>query len=253
MYDRVDEFDFKKSLVAFIDVMGFKERFKNNRNECIKIIELFSEHNGGHLQNIEDGEVKTRASSMSFSDNMIVSIPVPSTNPEHNNDLHIPIMTFLNALSFFSFEALRKGFYIRGAIAYGEMYFSSRSAAGEPLMEAVLHEKKANYPRIVLAPTAISFFEKIQKFHYYGWGPDEIGQEYSLSGDKIDKTKFFDWLSFYKRRKCEGVESETQQVIAEARWRIGDDIATTSTNDPKLLSQLEWLQRYLNTEDALLA
>jgi hypothetical protein len=115
------QFPLKKSFVAFLDLLGFSKRFPNEKDSCIELISFFTEHNGIYSDKSNAGERETRVSALAFSDNIAISIPAEINPESHTDDLYIPLISFLHAISFFSYKALEKGFYVRGALAYGEI------------------------------------------------------------------------------------------------------------------------------------
>ncbi|MFI4957387.1 MAG: hypothetical protein ACHQAX_09305 [Gammaproteobacteria bacterium] len=242
---------FQDSLVAFLDILGFSDRFKKDRQACVNIIESFSGHNGRCYDQVAGEVRKARVSSTSFSDNIAISIPTKADNNEHSDDLYRPIVTFLMSLSFYAVEGLKRGFYLRGAIAYGEVYHSSLAIVGDPFIEAVEHEKIAYYPRIILSPSALRMIVEIpKKNHYYGWALDEIKRKHFFIHDAIDNTVYFDWLSFYHALLVQSGDNESLQTMKDAISiaieHICDEIS--SAKSLKVLSQLNWLMNYLDKQ-----
>ena len=98
-----------KSLVAYLDILGFSKRFQYENDSCIKLITEFAKYNGTFFIAPNGTTRQMRASSLCFSDSIGVSIPV-NINPElHTDEYYLPIISFLHALSFLSFTALQEG------------------------------------------------------------------------------------------------------------------------------------------------
>ena len=120
------KFPFKKSFVAFIDILGFSERFLKDPELCLDLLSEFAKHNGEHSDINDSQQRQIRPNSLCFSDNIGISIPA-ELNLESElmpNEFYSPLITILHSISFFAYYALSKGMLIRGAIAYGDMHQS---------------------------------------------------------------------------------------------------------------------------------
>lgn len=242
------KYPLKKSFVAFLDILGFSERFPKEKDSCIELISTFAKHNGTYFDNKSTDKRKTRVSALAFSDNIAISIPVEINSNSHADEFYVPLMSFLHAISFFSYEALKKGFFIRGAIAYGETHHTSSVIAGESYIEAVKQEKIAHYPRIILAPSATTSMEQLYQQHFYGWSHDKIRNNLYVLNDNIDNTTYFDWLNFLKNypenNLEENIQHEINNVINTARINLNNNIS--STQKIEILKKLNWMENYLN-------
>jgi hypothetical protein len=237
------KYPLKKSWTAFCDILGFSNKFSIEKDSCIELLSKFSEHNGEYLNSENGSERQMRVASLCFSDNVAISIPVECTSTNCSDDIHGPLFTFFHAISFFSYLALSQGFYVRGAIAVGEIYQTATVIAGEPLIEAVNFEKVATYPRIILAPTALNEMEKIYACHFYGKSKEAINQEFSLRTDPIDQKIYFDWLDFYINNKKDDV-CEVKRIIDSEREKLKSDDDDKQT-DPDIHKKLDWMKKYL--------
>jgi hypothetical protein len=243
-----DKTKFQQSFVAYLDILGFTKRFPNERDSCIELISFFSEYNGQYFIQKDDGQRQVRPSAISLSDSICISIPVKIEKALESDDIYMPIMAFLSAISFFSFHALSKGFYIRGAISYGDMYHTDTVIAGDPYIEAVEHEKVAYYPRIILTPTAIDAIKRIPKeHHFYGWKLNSIISALYFSRDIIDNTEFFDWFSFFRRYQAGTLAQsggpDLEKIRNNALEKLNQDIETTK--DINILQRLYWMKKYI--------
>ncbi len=246
-----EKFPLKKSFVAFLDILGFSQRFPYEKDSCIELISIFTEHNGTYFDRKIDNERQIRVSALSFSDNIALSIPVEINPACHTDEFYMPLISFLHAISFFSYEAMAKGYFIRGAIAYGETYHTASVVAGEPFIEAVKYEKIANFPRIVFSPSALSAMEKLYQQHFYGWDPEKIRTELHLSKDSKDNTAYFDWINFYKNKPDCNLQQtkklEISNIIINAKKKLETDILATTENE--ILKKLNWMKNYIDNAD----
>lgn len=240
------KFPLKKSFVAFLDILNFSKRFAIEKDSCIELISFFAEHNGIHFDTVSSNKREIRVSALAFSDNIAISIPVELDSKLHTNEWYEPLMSFLHAISFFSFKTLEKGFYIRGAIAYGDIYHTTSVIAGEPFIEAAKNEKSANYPRIILAPSAIETMEWLYKQHFYGWSTDKIRDKLKILPDNTDNQIYFDWLHFYKNfpesNLSNNKQLEINSIINATKINLEKELSSTD----EVYQKLNWMKNYLN-------
>ena len=237
------KFPLKKSFVGFLDILGFSERYPSEQKSCIKLISSFAEYNGEHFDNVHSYKREVRAATLSFSDNIAISIPVETDENSHTDEFHAPLFTFLHTISFFSYKALEKGFYIRGAIAYGEIYHNQSVIAGIPFIEAAKYEKIANYPRVILTPSALKIMQQLYQLHCYGWSSDKIRNNLGIVKDSVDDTTYFDWLNFFKNNSTEVKKLEIKNTIKTATTALSN--AISSENKIEILKKLDWMKNYL--------
>ncbi len=175
--------EFKQSLVAFIDILGFTERFPTEKDICMELLAELVHYNGEHFQHTDAQSIKIRPTSTAISDSIIISIPVQLTNFEHTDHAYLPLESFLNGIAFFAYQSLKKGYFFRGAISYGEICHKGHLIAGEAYIDAVKNEKKAHYPRIILTNDAQCEIEKFVEKCAYGW---QKKSKYEKSYESVD-------------------------------------------------------------------
>lgn len=240
----------KPSFVAFIDILGFKNRFIEDKESCIELLSEFSKYNGSFFDTTNaTGKRRIRPATLCFSDNIGITASIDNSENTHSDNFANPLIALLNAISFFAQIALEKGFYIRGAIAYGEMFHQGNVIAGKPFMEAIDHEKKANYPRIILTPSTIA---AIKTHHMYGWG-DKTYKNLCLEHDKSDNALQFNWINFCKRYSESFTEEEIQSREMEAKNLLGKAITRLEKeiqkeSDIAIQQKLYWLKQFLHTQ-----
>ncbi|CZO93788.1 hypothetical protein SCO11_09325 [Legionella pneumophila serogroup 1] len=240
------EFELKKSFVGFIDILGFSNLFPRNTQMCLKLLSEFTSHSGEHFDKLLDaGERQTRAAAVCFSDNIVTSIPT-ITNHDKPDLFYRPLITFLHALSFFSYRALLNGMYMRGAIAFGDMYQTESVVAGEPLIEAARYEKLAQYPRIILTPSFKQELDLFIKGSPYGWSQKDIYANCHFEQDEVDGTHYFNWLGFHKSNPISNRSNTKQSEIiqteimceASLRKKIEEE------KDLAILQKLYWMKHF---------
>lgn len=234
----------KKSFVAFIDVLGFSERFSKEKDLCIELLSELASYNGEYFDINDSQKQQIRATTFACSDSIVISIP--SEFPvNHSDDYCRPLYAFLYAISFFAHKALQNNFLIRGAIAYGDVLHNNLIIAGEPFIETVKHEKIANYPRIILAPSAIDEIKTWQNEHFYGWiNPRE---KFHFTLDNIDNCLYFDWIGFLMHPPFEQSPSN-KNFRAETIRTINNFIKEQISKEKNLsiLQKFNWMKKYLD-------
>ena len=147
-------------MVAFIDVMGSKEISKNSQRKIDLLNLLLSFHaqqTEGKFTRIETEnghQFKASASISTFSDNMVISIPL-CNNLNHGLEWDTALSLMQSIIAGFFNSALSANFLVRGAIEVGELYHSGNMVFGEALTNAYLNESKAVYPRVVLTDNCL--------------------------------------------------------------------------------------------------
>lgn len=138
---------YEKRFVAFIDILGFTEKVNESRsdasieeqlNRCMKFIEeirqIKTEAFGIDTKN-DEIQIST------FSDSIVISYP-----EKHPGGLFDILMTISNLSCSLAFE----GFFVRGGLAYGDLYHNNRICYGPAFLSAYELEQIAVYPRVIL-------------------------------------------------------------------------------------------------------
>lgn len=246
----MQEINFKKRIVAFIDILGFKEVVRKNKellSEVLKLLYQIKEKNGPFTGTITPKEVGSfnigvEPDISSYSDNIIISYPLDDQDlhPE-GTDYGFILFCLLNNLAeyinYFHIEALKIGLSFRGAIAVGDLYLDLEQniIIGEPLIEAIEDESKlANYPRIVCSKSLLEYDKKIHK-----------NSRTSLS---TKFTRDFDGLYFIDYMKAAFVYfvgMEQFFALIEIRKQIELSIIANKSN-LTVLSKWYWLAHHFN-------
>ena len=170
----------EKSICCFIDILGYKDIICNSSDEeNEKNIEklrgmysYFENLNNGHIDEYRNYKVRT------FSDNIYIEVQL-------KEDRIFPlgvcnegnIANILRELSHFqNMMFVEWGFFVRGAIVYGEVYSDNNIIYGKGIIEAVEGEKKAKFPRIIISEELKKIIDENRK-SYGGktyWGDDTL-------------------------------------------------------------------------------
>lgn len=156
--------------VAFLDVLGFKQKLIAFEIEAIESgqdadFDVEEDSTTSFYSAKAEDFIKTFTSAVSlldeskfryylFSDNICITSIAKTTS----NDL----MELLTVIATLFYEFAIKGFFLRGGIDYGKFIDLDSIAIGVPLANAYeIENKKAVYPRILLSN------EFIKQFEYY--------------------------------------------------------------------------------------
>jgi hypothetical protein len=163
------------SVVAFIDILGFKEIVKANeksKNDDI-IYELqlaleqaykksitITSHWLDNLGKLDNDLFKIKLKHKQFSDNIYVSFDFK----DDNSDYEVAVYLIIIISAIYQKIMLTKGFYVRGGIALGTAYFDENMIFSNALIKAYdIESKIAKYPRIVIDDEVIKQFNKVSK------------------------------------------------------------------------------------------
>lgn len=164
-----------KSVVAFIDILGFKEIVKSNeKSKDNKVIyELQNAFEQAYKKSIiltqgwldgmnelDKDIISTNIKHRQFSDNIYFSYDFKDDNSDF--ELAVYIVTIMAA--YYQRIMLEKGFYVRGGISVGTVYFDDYMIFSNALIKAYdIETKIAKYPRIVIDDNVLKQLNKIAK------------------------------------------------------------------------------------------
>lgn len=135
------EIRYRHSLVAFIDILGFKQLVNNQREELRKI-----RNNLTFLRKVAGvttNSVSENDYAKMFSDNITLSLPVQKG----------ALYSFLKQVVYLQGELANRGVFLRGAVVVGEHFEDEKVLFGPALVEAVeLERSVALWPRVVVHP-----------------------------------------------------------------------------------------------------
>lgn len=149
----------RRSVVAFIDILGYMDLVKSANSEKDSQALLGRLHNA--LQSARETVDPNRSEDTmpklgdkdssafrAFTDNIVIGAPI-------RDDGEIELDGVFDSLSYFQVCMAIEGFFVRGAIAIGDLYMDDIAVFGAGLIEAYEGESTlARDPRIVLAPSA---------------------------------------------------------------------------------------------------
>lgn len=165
------DLSYKTGIVAFIDILGFKEIVKKSERsprllntiyqslEFLKKRELPDKWNlqlieieeDAQKRNIIDFNIAERTYSSAFSDSIVISVIVD------DNNINESLSTLLANLAFVGSKFIMDGILIRGGITIGKIIHNEKGIVfGQGLIDAYyLESRAARYPRIILSDKLI--------------------------------------------------------------------------------------------------
>lgn len=168
-----------------------------------------------------------------FTDNVVVGIPIFQ---EGEGDLG----TALEIAGLYQYTLAQHGFFIRGAIAVGELFMNSDVVFGSGLTRAYQFERDfARNPRVVIAPSALGLIQR-HLCHY-----DKIRStphDYYLLVD-TDGQLFVNYLMV----PLAGAKAHKvyRQEFKNHKRKIEENLAL-HRNNPGIWSKYAWIANYHN-------
>ena len=165
-------FNYENRIVAFIDILGFKEIVERSARDNSVLSKLYSALNtfkskeniqeewGLDLMEIEEDAQKKGVGTFDIRNSVRVtcfsdSIVISATYTEE--DIHQVVSSLIGHISFLGAKLLSEGILLRGGMANGQLYHDQHgTVVGKGMIDAYLIESNlAKMPRIVLSPQLI--------------------------------------------------------------------------------------------------
>ena len=256
---RSESFKYENCFVAFLDILGFKNKVLESQNSAETLKILIDSLNicgafpsGGKKVSTASGTQRTISiQSRFFSDTIVFFLK------EHKKDIsHLFLI-----IRYLQDRLWEKGICLRGAVTKGEMYWPSTKykkgniVVGPGLIDAYkLESKVAIYPRILVSKQLYSYIES-NKPSAYPFG--ETGQLEDFIRQDNDGMYFLDLLNRQIIRatdeelmKREGAFSIQWTADSASNYncilsRIGTLIEENSdSKNIKIRQKYQWLKTY---------
>jgi len=162
---------YEERLVAFIDILGFKEIVKQSENDTSKIELIYSVLNylkkwevpekwslklvkieeDAQKRGVENFDMRYKTNTTSFSDSIVVSVKI-------DNNVNEMTSTLITNLSYIGAILFEKGILFRGGLTLGNIIHDENGTVfGQGLIDAYkLESNNAKYPRIILSDKLIN-------------------------------------------------------------------------------------------------
>ncbi len=161
---------YEQRIVAFIDILGFKEIVKQSEHDTTKIELLYSVldflkgwetsdkwdlkfveiEEDAQKKGVVNFDIRGKTNTTSFSDSIVVSVQVDDNVNEMTSTLVVNL-AYIGAL------LIEKGILFRGGLTIGNIVHNDNGTVfGQALIDAYqLETKSAKYPRIILSDKLI--------------------------------------------------------------------------------------------------
>ncbi len=236
---------FKNHLVAYVDVLGFKNIIMGLKGNKIKQIEFLNEYlidatiKAKQIKSVK-GKSNIKLDIKIISDTFFFSIPCESTDMV-NSLAHMAV-----AVGFLQSYLCSKGIWTRGAICFGELIRDLDNLVGPALIDSYLLESTdAIYPRVILDTRLLKFFNgsqdlvsKVNDIQFDNWQGQKLfylNEHYPL----ID-TKFSDDLIFVDYFNGFLGEQEEHSLFLSSI----DCLEKAFHEKPDIYKKHKWTQRY---------
>jgi hypothetical protein len=228
-----NEYKYVKSIVAYLDILGFKDMVYNPHNSP-KFGVMFNAINEVNKVNLPKMHLKGLEIT-SISDSIVISVPYKEK---------ASFEKIIRTLFVFERLFMREEVLLRGAITVGDLYHKNRIVFGPALVEAYLLERDcAIYPRCIIKKKTILEGMKTCKSDF---GRKEVE---SCFRQDMDSLFFYDYLKdefAMQLFEDSGFEKPWQiyDEMQEIKWLIQKYIKKTYSD--KITMKYEWLRRYYN-------
>lgn len=195
---------YRKYVVAFVDILGFRDRVKTCspqqvRND-LKFAQIVGEIALDKVPTLEN------FASKAFSDSISMSVPADEGS----------LKAFFHHIVQFQAQLSNRGVFVRGAVTLGKHFEDSTVLFGHALITAVELEKTvALWPRIIVDPEVIRFAHGLNLC--LDAKPLE-GDVVSLLRRDYDGISYVNYLGhFAQYPQWQGSPQEAEQFVSEHR------------------------------------
>lgn len=148
----------KEYVIAFIDILGAKQKIKQDVDESLNIVHNAYTEAIDFLDALYSGKIDVfRPQVKIFSDNIVVAVPTDI------KDRTAALMSVMIYAGLIQHQFLHNKYLVRGGITLGEFFIDDVMLWGTALTRAYeIESTVAIYPRIVLDPNlvgAVKLFE----------------------------------------------------------------------------------------------
>lgn len=234
--------ELEDSVVAFIDILGFKGLLKDpaHFNELFKVIKNISKQNRNH--EVKDGKVFPNLTS--FSDCIVLSLPLS----KFEKNIGRTVNSLLGFLQQIPDSLMYGGYLLRGGLARGEIYHKNGVVFGNALIEAYeLESNKADTPRILVSEHLAKEYNKI-------YDPEIKHQCNFLSVDENDNNYYLDYLKLLFKDHSEARyrhKNNTNINIEKYKQEIFKMIENGNIDQNKIKILNKWLAYKKHVDKAI--
>src|SRR5690554_3119374 len=250
------EIKYEKRLVAFIDILGFKEIVKQSETDISKIELIYSAldylknweaqekwdlrlveiEEDAQKRNVDNFDIREKTNITAFSDSIVVSVKV-------DDNINEMASTLIINLAYIGAFLLEKGILFRGGLTVGNLiHIENGTVFGQGLIDSYkLESNSAKYPRIILS-------DKLLKELNYPIETKRNRYPYHQYVDRFDDG----CVGFHQMIYYQVIESWTEMTkekliesLGKVRKVIVGGLDTTFEN-PDVFEKYKWLKEQYN-------
>ena len=242
---------YKNSIVAFIDILGFKElvnksihndeirknihstlmKFKDLERPESWTSEIVEVEEDAQMKGLDGFVISKKTKCTCFSDSIVVSIEI-------ENDLNEVFSTLIANLSRIGAQLLSEGILIRGGIDLDDVYHNDGIIFGKGLINSYkLETNAAKYPRIIISNNLISRLNYPLLYKYERYPYHQYLDRFE------DGCVGFHQLIFYQVHQKSSIISETEikKEIKKSKDTIIKGL-DSSFETPQIFIKYRWLK-----------
>ncbi|MDP9700534.1 hypothetical protein [Paenibacillus polysaccharolyticus] len=225
---------YEDRVVAFIDILGFREHVKqtlhnsSHARNLQRVLEFISKLKHDNDEGILAQKELGKEVSV-FSDSIVISYPL---------SLESASFYLLLDISHLQLEMMGLGILMRGGVTIGELFHNDNIVYGPAMIEAYeLESKMAIYPRVIVNPMVLE--EGIKKAVHDL--EDELEHLLGLLEIDEDHQLFIDYMFQWQE-----IDDESAYFNALDLTRSIIENQLQSLKNPGVLLKYNWLKRYYN-------
>lgn len=227
--------EFAESWVSFLDVLGTSDIAGSPDAERYLI--QFDKAIANARETTTDTLANPWFLASWFSDNLAIGSPIKPGYGQGEPELG----TFLNVISTVQLFLALEGFFTRGGLTLGPFFMDENISFGPALVEAVAIEKVAQFPRVLVGPTAM---EQVRvHLGFYRNHPEGAPHNSDLWVDQHGGV-FINYLDAVRNFVGESVR-EAQVFVENHRDRIVEGLSTYR-DIPSIWQKYAWAADYHN-------
>ena len=215
MYDEYGLPIQKQCAVAFIDVLGIKNKIESDSKWALDWMWIFYKSVMNEINS--NNRIKVRI----FSDNILICEEIDEKNPE------IAIYDVISVIEKIEFEQFKIGaLFLRGSFVLEDLHFSENFVYGPALLKAYeLESKTAFYPRVIVDESVLKNIKIENTF-------------ISLDDDKV---YFYDYLQAFITKNRDSSLDKLSRLSGNILVNLQSKNITES-----VIKKMDWLINYFN-------
>lgn len=230
---------YTESLVAYIDILGYKGMLLDKDN-IIRNIQEVSQAMKCVRKSLEEEYYNENRKKLSyfiirtFSDNILISCPI-----HYLEDGELETWVILRAISKLQCYLAKYNIFVRGVLNYMKIYIDGNIIFGKDLISMLeIEKKKVIYPRVILSESMTELINK--QLESYGF--EEYPHKYNLVEDR-DGLYFVNYL--IESLSQETLIIEDVKILEEHKNNIEKN-KTKHLRNNTIYDKYNWIAKYHN-------